>query len=151
MVRSARCPAVAEDSIHLRKKRTKAQAAVKPFCFFNFCSDLCGNREREITPKTLSREPALRWPALGRARSEFRHLLASKKFQRPRNLVRWFVAVKEAADFGTRHAIWIATQSGSDGVRSNVAQRIAENESARIFAVAPHLERRGEMRQPNDG
>ena len=143
------CPAVAEDSIHLRKKRTKAQAAVKPFCFFNFCSDLCGNREREITPKTLSREPALRWPALGRARSEFRHLLASKKFQRPRNLVRRFVAVKQAADLGPRQAIRIPPEGGADGVRSNIAQRVAENESSGILAVPPHLEGGGEMRQPN--
>jgi len=53
------CPAVAEDSIHLRKKRTKTEAAVKPFCFFNFCSDLCGYRECEITSqKAKSRTSA---------------------------------------------------------------------------------------------
>ena len=42
---------VTEDSIHLRKKRTKAQPAVKPFCFFNFYSNLCGCGKCEITSK----------------------------------------------------------------------------------------------------
>ena len=147
MVRSAMRAVVTEDSIHCEKSELRPNERLRPFCLINLCSEPLAQKARERSarkPYVANQRSAGRplcWPG-----SEFRHLLTSKEFQRPRHLVRRLVAIKEAADFGARQAGRIAPKGGTNRVRGDIAQRVAENESARVFAIPPNLERRRQVR-----